>query len=172
MKGDKKRLVCQHPSDLLCSLTCEQDWRRTVRRCLDNTSSIAILFNRTFPVLRMRHMMRMHIPSKMIMNDNYPQHQDFLFWLWWPLLFFWWHFWAFKYMCKACMYMYSEVEAYRNLLFFCLVNFCRKNIRVKKFSDRPNWTKIFYKSRVVGINWGDHTACRKDGLWKGDSLLC
>ena len=66
--------------------------------------------------------------------------------------------------------------AYRNSLFFRLVNFHRKNIRVKKFSDRPNWTKFFYKSRVVGINWGinwgDHTACRRDVLWKGDSLLC
>ena len=28
---------------------------------------------------------------------------------------------------------------YRNSLFFRLVNFRLKNIRVKKFSDRPNW---------------------------------
>ena len=56
--------------------------------------------------------------------------------------------------------------------FFRPVNFRRKNIHVKKFSDRrrPNWTKIFYKLCVVGINW-DRTACRRDGLWKGDSLL-
>ena len=63
------------------------------------------------------------------------------------------------------------ITYYRNSLFFRLVNFHRKNIRVKKFSDRPNWTKIFYKSRVVGINWGDRTACRRDGLWKGDCCV-
>ena len=63
--GDKKRLVRQHPSDLLCSLTRELDTdrRRTARRRLDSASSVAILFDRTFHVLRVRHMMRMHIPS-------------------------------------------------------------------------------------------------------------
>ena len=33
----------QHPNDLLRSLTCEQDRRRTARRRLDNASSFAIL---------------------------------------------------------------------------------------------------------------------------------
>ena len=77
---DKERLACQHPSDLLCLLTPERDRWRTARRCLDSTSSVVILSDQTFHMLRVSHMMRMHIPSKMIMNDNCPQDQDFLFW--------------------------------------------------------------------------------------------
>ena len=52
----------------------------------------------------------------------------------------------------AGAYPGSMKKTYRNLLFFRLVNFHQKNIHVKKFSHRTNWTKIIYKSRVVGIN--------------------
>ena len=61
--GDKKRLVCQHPSDLLSSPTHERDRQRTAQRCLDSALSIAILSYRTFHMLRVRHMMHMRIPS-------------------------------------------------------------------------------------------------------------
>ena len=57
--GDKKRLARQHPSDLLHSLTHEQDRQRTAQRCLNSTSSFAILFDRTSHMLRVRHMMHM-----------------------------------------------------------------------------------------------------------------
>jgi len=40
--GDRRRLACQHPGDLLCSLTCEWDRQRTARCHLDCTSSFTI----------------------------------------------------------------------------------------------------------------------------------
>ena len=58
----KKRLVRQHLSDLLCLLTCEQDSQRTAHR-LDSVSSFVVSSDRTFHVLRLRHMMHMRIPS-------------------------------------------------------------------------------------------------------------
>ena len=49
------------------------------------------------------------------------------------------------------------IHVYRNSLFFRLLNFRVKNIRIKIFSYKSNCTKIFlyekfYNSRVVGIN--------------------
>ena len=40
---------------------------------------------------------------------------------------------------------------YRNLLFYRLVNFRKKNVHVKKFSDGLNWTKI-----ILQIACGGH----------------
>ena len=60
--GDKKRLVCQHLSNLLHSLTCERDRRRTAWHHLNSALSFAISANRT-NMVHVRHMMRMHIPS-------------------------------------------------------------------------------------------------------------
>ena len=48
--GDKKQLACQHPSDLLRSLTRERDRRRTARRRLDS-------------VIELRHFARSNFPS-------------------------------------------------------------------------------------------------------------
>ena len=39
---DKERLARQHWSDLLCSLICERDRRRTALRRLDSASSFTI----------------------------------------------------------------------------------------------------------------------------------
>ena len=61
--GDKKRLARQHPSDLLHSLTHERDWQRTAQCRLNSSLSFAISFNRTFHVLHVRPILRMHIPS-------------------------------------------------------------------------------------------------------------
>ena len=41
--GNKKRLAHQHPKDLLHSVICERDRRRTARCHLDSASSFAIL---------------------------------------------------------------------------------------------------------------------------------
>ena len=60
---DKKRLVRQHPSDLLCSLIRERDRQRTAWHCLDSALSFA---DQSFHVLGVRHMMRMRIPSILI----------------------------------------------------------------------------------------------------------
>ena len=57
--GEKKRLACQHWSDLLRSLIHERDRRRTALRRLDSASSFAI----SNIVLRVRHMMRMCIQA-------------------------------------------------------------------------------------------------------------
>ena len=56
------KLARQHPSDLLCSLTCEWDRWRTAQRRLYSTSSFAILSDQTFRMLYVRHTMLMHIP--------------------------------------------------------------------------------------------------------------
>ena len=69
--SDKKRLTHQHPSDLLHSLTCEWDRWKTAWRRPDSTLNFAILSDRIFHVLSMRHMMRMCIPSS--------QYHDHLF---------------------------------------------------------------------------------------------
>ena len=58
--SDKKRLVRQHLSDLLRSLTHEWDRWRTAQRRLNSTSSFAISSDQTFHVLRVRHMMRIY----------------------------------------------------------------------------------------------------------------
>ena len=58
---DRRRLVHQHPSDLLCLLTRGRDRQRTARRRLDCTSTFAISSDQTFHVLSVRHMMRVHI---------------------------------------------------------------------------------------------------------------
>ena len=60
--GDKKQLARHHLSDLLCSLNCEQDRRRTAQLRLDSALSLAISFDQTFHMLRVRHMMCMCIP--------------------------------------------------------------------------------------------------------------
>ena len=56
----KKQLARQHLSDLLRSLTCEQDSQRTAH-CLDSASSFVVASDRTFHMVRLRHMMHMHI---------------------------------------------------------------------------------------------------------------
>ena len=57
--GDKKRLARHHPSDLLCSLTRERigGGQHGVLPVLRASPF------RTFHVLRVRHLMRMRIPS-------------------------------------------------------------------------------------------------------------
>ena len=59
---DRRRIAHQHPSGLLCSLTRERDRQRIAWLRFDCTSSFAILSDRTFH-MRVRHMMRMRIPS-------------------------------------------------------------------------------------------------------------
>ena len=58
--SDRRRLARQHPSNLLHSLTREQDRRRTARGRLNRGSSFAISSDRNFHMLGMRHMMHMH----------------------------------------------------------------------------------------------------------------
>ena len=60
--GDKKQLARHHLSDLLRSLNCEQDRRRTAQLRLDSALSLAISFDQTFHMLHVRHMMCMCIP--------------------------------------------------------------------------------------------------------------
>ena len=57
---DKKRLVRHHPSDLLCSLT--REWIGGVQHGIVSPALRDSPF-RYFHVLRVRHLMRMHIPS-------------------------------------------------------------------------------------------------------------
>ena len=61
--GDKKRLACHHPSNLLRSLTCE--WIGGGQHGVVSPVLRASPF-RTFHVLRVRHLMRMRIPSMYI----------------------------------------------------------------------------------------------------------
>ena len=61
--GDRRQLARQHLSDLLCSLTREQDRWRTAQRNLNHTLSFVISFDRTSHVLGVRHKMCMCIPS-------------------------------------------------------------------------------------------------------------
>ena len=71
----------QHPSYLLHSLTREWDRQRTraTRHHLVSASSFAISSDRTFHVLRVRHMMRMRIPSTFTYLDQIkPGHSMFL----------------------------------------------------------------------------------------------
>ena len=58
--GDRKRLACHHPSDLLCSLT-----RERIGGGQHGVVSPALRASpfRTFHVLCVRHLMRMRIPS-------------------------------------------------------------------------------------------------------------
>ena len=60
---DNKITVDLRVSTLLRSLTYERDRWRTARHCLDSASSFAISFDRTFHMLGVRQMMRMHIPT-------------------------------------------------------------------------------------------------------------
>ena len=71
--SDTNRLVRHHPSDLLCSLT--REWIGGVQHCVISPALQASPF-RSFHVLRVRHLMRMRIPSKMqpqcAQQPNYP----------------------------------------------------------------------------------------------------
>ena len=64
---DKRRLVHQHLSDSLCSLTCERDRQRTAQHCCSETQSwildelLCLLIHER--VLGVRHMMHLRIPS-------------------------------------------------------------------------------------------------------------
>ena len=56
---DRRWLAYQYLSNLLRSLTCGQDRRRTAQHCLNCASTFAISSDRTFHVLSVRHMMHM-----------------------------------------------------------------------------------------------------------------
>ena len=66
--GDRKKLAHQHVSELLRSLTCERDRQRTTWRRLHSTLSFAISSDQTFHMLGVRHMMRMRIPSIIVIS--------------------------------------------------------------------------------------------------------
>ena len=61
--GDKKRLACHNLSNLLHSLT--REWIGRGQHGVVSPALRASPF-RTFHVLRMRHLMRMHVPSMYI----------------------------------------------------------------------------------------------------------
>jgi len=63
--GDEKRLACHHPSDLLHSLT-----RERIGGGQHSVISPALRASpfQTFHVLRVRHLMRMRIPSSFVLT--------------------------------------------------------------------------------------------------------
>ena len=60
--GDRRRLACQHLSDLLCSLTGEWDRRKAARRRLNH----ALPFHQIKHVFSVRHMIHKRLPSSII----------------------------------------------------------------------------------------------------------
>ena len=70
--GDRRWLVGQHLSNLLGSLTHEQDRQSTAWCRLNHASSFAISSDWTFHVLGMRHTMRICIPSYVLLMNAIP----------------------------------------------------------------------------------------------------